>query len=143
MKRMVVAVTDMAFIRHIGKGIEALTVELDALPVGAPQEEVIALDKQISSKYQKLFTMLPEGAENDEPLIDLILAPDNVFWADVNREGISGADVDQWCHEMLNNEGETHDIAKLRLQFFFVSPTALDIYLDKYSQLEQAINAHQ
>ncbi|NQZ08933.1 MAG: hypothetical protein HRT35_17400, partial [Algicola sp.] len=63
---------------------------------------------------------------------DQILAPDNLFWANVNRESISGNDVALWCDEFVNGEGEVSDIAKQRLLFFFGGPTVLGIYLDKH-----------
>jgi hypothetical protein len=97
MKRIIV-VTDMALIRHIGSAIAALTAKLDALPAETPKAEVIALDEQINDLYKKLFALLPKGADEDEALLDLIIAADSMFGLDVNHECTNTASAGQWYH---------------------------------------------
>ena len=131
-KRIDITVSEMALIRHIGNNINALTAKRAARALAMPKQDLTALNAEIDQHYQQLFVMLPAGAERDQPLLDQILAPDNLFWANVNRESISGYYVALWCDELINGEGEVKAIAKQRLLFFFGGPTVLDIYLDKH-----------
>ena len=93
-----VVVTDIALARLIGRDIEALTAKLDALPVSTPQAKVTALDELINDKYIKLLALLPKGADEDEALLDWIIAADSMFGVAVNHEGTGTAVVGLWCH---------------------------------------------
>ena len=127
----------MAVIRDIAKSINALVEQratlIHAKLMSGTQCELF--DSQIDEQYQKLFALLPTGAENDQALLDLLLATDDVFWTDVTRDEISAADVDHWCDELIRGEGGKGDIAKLRLQFFFGGSSAFNVYFAKHVAL--------
>ena len=141
---MTLTVSDMAVIRDIAKSINALVEQRAALIhaklMSGAQCELF--DSQIDEQYQKLFALLPTGAENDQALLDLLLATDDdVFWTDVTRDEITAADVDHWCDELIRGEGGKGDIAKLRLQFFFGGSNAFNVYFAKHVALTEVSNA--
>jgi hypothetical protein len=129
---MSMSVSEFAVIRNLANIIRDQTTSRDKRLGIVPQLQIVTLNQGIDDQYQKLFAMLPVGADKDQPLLDFLLSPDTVFWANVNRDCITSDDVDQWCYEYKQGKSDVSDIAKLRLLFFFGSAAALDIYLTKY-----------
>jgi hypothetical protein len=128
---MNMSVSTFAVIRNLANIIRGLVTNRNERLDNASQQVIVTLNQRIDSEYQKLFTMLPAGADKDQELLDILLTPDNLFWANVNRDCITSNDIDLWCYEYKQGKCEGSNIAKLRLLFFFGSAAALDIYLAK------------
>ncbi|MCJ8270931.1 MAG: hypothetical protein MJK04_16200, partial [Psychrosphaera sp.] len=96
--------------------------------------------KKIDAQYQNLFALLPCGAENDQALLDMVLATDDMLWADASREAITAANVDQWCDDLIHGASAKRDIAKYRLQFYFGGPRPFEIYFAKHVALMEMKN---
>jgi hypothetical protein len=128
---MSLSVSEFAVIRNLANIIRSQVINREKCLGVVQQQQIITLNQAIDNHYQKLFSMLPTGADKDQKLLDLLLTPDNVFWANVNRDCITSNDISQWCDEYKQGKSEVSDIAKLRLLFFFGSVAALDVYLAK------------
>ncbi len=142
---MTLTVSNMAVIRDIAKSINALVDERAVLVYAKSitRTQCVRFGSQIDAQYKHLFALLPLGAENDQALLDQILAADDVFWTEINRDEITGDDVDQWCDDYLHGEGTQKGIAHWRLLFFFGGPSAFNLYLAKYVALMAMKNTKQ